>query len=170
INMTTAVLLGLMLAFEPIDKDVMRRPPRHPDAPILTTALMLRILLVGALLLGGAFGLFLWELETGESLEQSRTVAVNVFVMGELFYLFNCRSMTHSPFHVGFFSNSWLWSGVGLMILLQLFFTYAPVMNRLFASAPIGLDDWARIVAVGLVIYFVIEAEKAWRRGRGVGM
>jgi Ca2+-transporting ATPase len=166
INMTTAVLLGLMLAFEPIDKDVMRRPPRHPAAPILTTALMLRILLVSALLLGGAFGLFLWELKTGESLEQARTVAVNVFVMGELFYLFNCRSMTHSPFHVGFFSNAWLWSGVGLMILLQLFFTYAPVMNRLFASAPIGLDDWARIVAVGLVIYFVIEAEKAWRRSK----
>ncbi|MGE5027153.1 MAG: HAD-IC family P-type ATPase, partial [Betaproteobacteria bacterium] len=166
INMTTAVLLGLMLAFEPIDRDVMRRPPRHPTAPILTTALMLRILLVSALLLGGAFGLFLWELETGESLEQARTVAVNVFVMGELFYLFNCRSMTHSPFHVGFFSNAWLWSGVGLMIALQLLFTYAPLMNRLFASAPIGLDDWARIVAVGLAIYFVIEVEKAWRRGK----
>jgi len=168
INMTTAVLLGLMLAFEPIDKDVMRRPPRPPAAPILTTALMLRILLVSAMLLGGAFGLFLWELGTGESLGQARTVAVNVFVMGELFYLFNCRSMTHSPFHVGFFSNAWLWSGVGLMILLQMFFTYAPVMNSLFASAPIGLDDWARIVAVGLVIYLVVEAEKAWRRGRGV--
>jgi len=166
INMTTAVLLGLMLAFEPIDKDVMRRPPRHPDAPILTPELMFRILLVSALLLVSAFGLFLWELETGEKVEQARTISVNVFVMGELFYLFNCRSMTHSPFHVGFFSNAWLWSGVGLMILLQLFFTYAPVMNRLFASAPIGLDDWARIVAVGLVIYFVIEMEKAWRRGK----
>jgi len=164
INMTTAVLLGLMLAFEPIDKDVMRRPPRRPDVPILTTALMLRILLVSALLLGGAFGLFLRELESGASIEQARTVAVNVFVMGELFYLFNCRSMTHSPFYVGFFSNFWLWSGVALTIVLQLFFTYAPVMNRLFASAPIGPGDWARIVAVGLVIYFVIEAEKAWRR------
>jgi Ca2+-transporting ATPase len=166
INMTTAVLLGLMLAFEPIDKDVMRRPPRNPDAPILTTALMFRILLVSTLLLGGAFGLFLWELEGGENVELARTIAVNVFVMGELFYLFNCRSMTHSPFHVGFFSNAWLWSGVGLMILLQLFFTYAPVMNRLFASAPIGLDDWARIVAVGFAIFLVIEAEKAWRRGK----
>jgi Ca2+-transporting ATPase len=166
INMTTAGVLGLMLAFEPIDKNIMQRPPRHPAAPILTTELMWRIFLVSLLLLGGAYGLFLPEIETGASLEQARTVAVNVFVMGELFYLFNCRSMTHSPFHVGFFSNPWLWLGVVSMIGLQLFFTYATVMNRLFASAPIGLDDWARIVAVGLVIYFVIEAEKAWRRGR----
>ncbi|BAN34384.1 P-type HAD superfamily ATPase [Sulfuricella denitrificans skB26] len=164
INMTTAGVLGLMLAFEPIDKNIMQRPPRHPAAPILTTELMWRILLVSLMLLGGAYGLFLWELETGESLEQARTVAVNVFVMGELFYLFNCRSMTHSPFHVGFFSNPLLWFGVIGMIALQLFFTYASVMNHLFASAPIGLDDWVRIVAVGLIIYFVIEAEKAWRR------
>jgi len=164
INMTTAGVLGLMLAFEPIDKNIMQRPPRHPAAPILTTELMWRIFLVSMLLLAGAYGLFLWKIETGESLEQARTVAVNVFVMGELFYLFNCRSMTHSPFHVGFFSNLWLWVGVVAMIGLQLLFTYAPLMHRLFASAPIGLDDWARIVAVGLVIYFVIEAEKAWRR------
>jgi cation-transporting ATPase F len=164
INMTTAGVLGLMLAFEPIDKHIMQRPPRHPAAAILTNELMWRIFLVSLLLLGGAYGLFLWELETGKSLEQARTVAVNVFVMGELFYLFNCRSMTHSPFHVGLFSNPLLWFGVIGMIALQLFFTYAPVMNRLFASAPIGPGDWARVVAVGLVIYFVIEAEKTWRR------
>ncbi|HUW51414.1 MAG TPA: cation-transporting P-type ATPase [Sulfuricella sp.] len=168
INMTTAGVLGLMLAFEPIDKDVMRRSPRHPAAPILSAELMFRILLVSLLLLGGAFGLFMWALETGDSMEQARTVAVNLFVMGELFYLFNCRSMTHSPFHVGFFSNLWLWGGVITMTVLQLFFTYAPVMNRLFASAPIGLDDWARIVAASLAIYFVVEAEKAWQRGRRV--
>ncbi|MDD5240435.1 MAG: cation-transporting P-type ATPase [Sulfuricella sp.] len=166
INMTTAGVLGLMLAFEPIGKDVMRRPPRHPAAPILSPALMFRITLVSVLLTGGAFGLFMWEMAAGESLEQARTVAVNLFVMGELFYLFNCRSMTHSPFHVGFFSNPWLWGGVAMMIVLQLFFTYAPVMNHLFASAPIGLDDWARIISVSLAIYFVVEAEKAWRRGK----
>jgi cation-transporting ATPase F len=166
INMTTAGVLGLMLAFEPINRDVMSRPPRHPAAPILTPELMFRIFLVSVLLTCGAFGLFTWELKGGASLEQARTVAVNVFVMGELLYLFNCRSMTHSAFHVGIFSNPWLWVGVMSMIALQLIFTYAPLMNRLFASAPIGMDDWARIVAVGLVIYFVIEAEKAWRRGK----
>ncbi len=166
INMTSAGVMGLTLAFEPINKDIMLRPPRHPATPILGQILLLRVALASVLLMLGAFGLFLWSLNTGENAEQARTVAVNVFVMGELFYLFNCRSMTRSPFHVGLFSNTWLWGGVGLMLALQLLFTYAPVMNRLFASVPIGLDDWARIVAVGLVIYFVIEAEKAWRRSK----
>ncbi|MFA7241329.1 MAG: cation-transporting P-type ATPase [Sulfuricellaceae bacterium] len=168
INMTTAVLLGLMLAFEPISPDVMQRPPRPPEAPILTKALVGRVFLVSALLLAGAFGLFVWALQSGDSVQQARTVAANVFVMGELFYLFNCRSMTHSPFAMGaakFFSNAWLWGGVFLMIALQLLFTYAPLMNRLFATAPIALADWGRIVAVGLAVFAVIEGEKAVRRG-----
>jgi len=167
INMTTAVLLGLMLAFEPISPDVMQRPPRHPEAPILTRALVWRVFLVGALLLAGAFGLFVWALKSGAAVEQARTVAANVFVMGELFYLFNCRSMTHSPFSMGlvqFFANGWLWGGVALMIMLQLLFTYAPLMNRLFATAPISLADWGNIIAVGVVVFGVIEGEKAVRR------
>ena len=54
INMTTAVLLGLPLAFEPIEKGIMRRPPRRLDQPVLDRALIRRIVLVSFLLLAGA--------------------------------------------------------------------------------------------------------------------
>ncbi len=65
INMTTAVLLGLPLAFEPVEGNVMRRPPRPPSAPILDRVLVERIVLVGMLMLAGSFGLFLLALERG---------------------------------------------------------------------------------------------------------
>jgi magnesium-transporting ATPase (P-type) len=113
INMTTAVLLGLTLAFEPAEKGIMRRPPRPPAAPVLDRALVWRILLVGVLLLLGAFGLFLLELERGKSLAEARTVAANVFVMVETVYLFNCRSLTRSFWSIGLFSNRWVWLGAG---------------------------------------------------------
>ena len=164
INMTTAGVLGLTLAFEPILGDVMHRPPRPPQGPLLSGALTLRVALASILLALGAFVLFQWSLQSGESVEQARTVAVNVFVMGELFYLFNCRSMSVSMFDIGLFSNGWVWLGAALMIVLQLAFTYAPPMNQLFASTPISLADWGRITAVGLVIYVLIEGEKALRR------
>ncbi len=83
---------------------------------------------------------------------------------------FNCRSMTHSPFGGGsapFFANTWLWGGVALTIALQLLFTYAPLMNRLFATAPITPADWGRIVLVGVAVFGVIEGEKALRRRGG---
>ena len=105
INMTTAVLLGLMLAFEPKEPDIMQRPPRDPRTPILTGVLIGRILLVSLILLVGAFGSFEWALGKGAGDAYARTVAVNVFVMAELFYLFNCRSLTKSMFQLGVFSN-----------------------------------------------------------------
>ncbi len=54
--------------------------------------------------------------------------------MVELFYLFNCRSLTKSMFQLGVFSNLWVWSGVGIMIALQGMFTYTPFMNRFFIA------------------------------------
>jgi cation-transporting P-type ATPase F len=168
INMTTAVLLGLMLAFEPKEPGIMQRKPRDPDVPILTPTLQWRIAFVSALLLAGSFGLFNWELDNGATIEQARTVAINVFVMGELFYLFNCRSLTQSMFKLGVFSNWWVIGGVTAMILLQIVFTYMPWMNAIFSSDPIGMAAWMRVTAVGLVIYGVIGFEK-WLRLRSSG-
>jgi len=166
INMTTAVLLGLTLAFEPVEKDVMLRAPRPPGAPILDSVLVLRIVLVGILLLAGAFGLFMrWE-GRGASLDEARTIAANVFVAGEVFYLFNCRSLSSPFWRLGWFSNPWLWGGVLLMIALQLAFTYLPTMNRLFGTAPLGIVEWMEILAAGFAVMLIVGAEKALRRQR----
>ncbi len=168
INMTTVGVLGLVLAMEAGDRDLMRRPPRNPKAPILTPELMWRTLLVGALILIGAFGLFEWEQRLGGGLAAARTVAVNVVVIVEMFYLLNCRSLTQSMFRVGVFSNRWLLGGWAVMIALQLLFTYAPFMNAVLSSAPIGLEAWGRILAVGVATYAIIEFEK-WARRVVVG-
>jgi cation-transporting ATPase F len=163
INMTTAVLLGLTLAFEPAEKGIMRRPPRPPAAPILDRVLVWRIALVGVLLLVGAFGLFLLELERGGNLAEARTVAANVFVMVELVYLFNCRSLTRSFWSMGLFSNRWVWLGAGLMLALQLAFTYLPLFNTLFHTAPIDARAWLGIIAFALASGLVVALEKALR-------
>lgn len=164
INMTTAVLLGLMLAFEPKEHDIMCRPPRDPKEPLLTRKLIVRIGIVATLLLTGAFGSFRWSLEQGYSHEVARTVAVNVFVMVELFYLFNCRSLTKSMFALGLFSNRWILVGATAMVLLQFAFTYLPTMNRLFHSAPIGWDAWWRIMLTAFATYMIVGFEKWIRR------
>jgi Ca2+-transporting ATPase len=168
INMTTVGVLGIVLALEQREPGIMNRPPRDPKAPILSNELLLRILLVGTIILIGAFGLFEWELLTGASVEQARTVAVNVVVVVEMFYLFNCRSLTQSMFRLGLFSNPWMILGLAGMIVLQLLFTYAPFMNQFLSSEPISVDAWVRIVGVGFIGYLAVELEKWLRRRRGV--
>jgi Ca2+-transporting ATPase len=164
INMTTAVLLGLMLAFEPKEPGLMKRLPLDPRKPLLNNELILRIIIVGILLLAGSFGMFEWQLTQGKGVEVARTCAVNIFVFGEIFYLFNCRSLRQSMFSIGLFSNNWVLGGVGLMVLLQLLFTYLPAMNYAFGSKPIELIEWGGIIAASSVIYGVIECEKWLRR------
>ncbi|MEF2146416.1 MAG: cation transporting ATPase C-terminal domain-containing protein, partial [Desulfovibrionaceae bacterium] len=119
-----------------------------------------RIGLVSTLLLISAFGLFQWELWNGATVEKARTIAVNAFVVIEGFYLFNARSFTRSPFKLGFATNRWVLGGFFVMMALQVLFTYLPVMNRLFASAPINLLDWIKILLCGLAVFFVVEFEK----------
>ncbi|MDD4908472.1 MAG: HAD-IC family P-type ATPase, partial [Candidatus Omnitrophica bacterium] len=164
INMTTALCLGMMLAFESKEPDLMRRPPRDPKMPLMTGDLVARTILVGVLLALGVFGLFFYEKNNGVGIEEARTVAVGVLVIGELCYLFNCRSLSKSMFALGVFSNRWLVLGVLIMIGLQMFFTYAPAMNRFFHSAPISPGAWARIFLAGLSIYIIIEIDKYIRR------
>ncbi|QGN50348.1 HAD-IC family P-type ATPase [Micromonospora sp. WMMC415] len=167
INMTTAVLLGLTLAFEPKEAGVMERPPRDPAQPLLTGALVARVLLVAALLVAGAWWLFEWELGSGAELPEARTAAVNLFVTVQAFYLLSCRSLTRSPWRLGLFSNRWLLAGVLLQALGQAALTYLPVMNTLFRTAPIGADTWLRIVAVAVAVSAVVAVHK--RFGRRLG-
>ncbi|MCG7535098.1 cation-transporting P-type ATPase [Pseudoalteromonas sp. OOF1S-7] len=163
VNMTTAILLGLMLAFEPREKGIMERPPYDPDAPIIDRILMWRILLVSSLLCITAFGLYELELMWGATEAQARTVAVAMFVVGEAFYLFNCRSLDRSVFSVGLFSNRWIWIGIALMMALQLLFTYLPLMNDWFQSAPISVEAWLRVIACGWLISLIVGVEKHLR-------
>ncbi len=164
INMITAGVLGITLALEPKENDIMRRKPRDPQASILSGALLWRITLVGIIILGGAFGLFEYEILRGATLQEARTVVVNVIIFVEIFYLFNARSLTKSVFKVGFFTNPWAIGGAVLMVLLQLLFTYAPFMHRLFGSAPMSLMLWLDVIAVSIAGFFVVEVEKWIRR------
>jgi Ca2+-transporting ATPase len=164
INMVSVSILGIVLAMEVREEGIMKRPPRKPSASILSRELVWRVLLVGVLILIGAFGLFELELVSGASLAQARTVAVNAVVMIEIFYLLNCRSLTHSMFRIGVFSNPWVVIGIAVMILLQLAFTYIPLMNTWLSSAPISLDAWVRILLVSLASYLIVELEKWLRR------
>ena len=172
INMTTAVLLGLTLAFERKEPDIMTRDPRPPDAPVLTGELLRRIVLVGFLLLVTSFGIFQLQVSAGVPLAEARTAAANMFVVGELFFLFNCRSLRLPMWRLGWFSNRILLIGVGLMIVLQLLFTYSPTMQLLFDTAGLDAAQWALILAGGLAIYTIVGVEKWWlarRESHAVG-
>jgi len=162
----TDTLLGLPLAFEPKEQGLMNRPPRNPRQPLLTHPLIMRTGLVTLIILIGGLALFLWELRANNSgLAVARTVVVNLFVVVEALYLFNCRSLNHPFFSVGLFGNRLVLCGAFAMLGAQLLFTYTPLMNKLFHTAPIGAESWLRIAAVAVTAFAAVEFEKWIRFG-----
>lgn len=119
--------------------------------------------LTSVLLVAGTWWLFLWERDTGASLSEARTAAVNLFVAVELFYLFGCRSLTRSVWRLGLLGNRWLIGGILLQTAGQLALTYLPVMNGLFHTAPIDSRAWLRVLGIALLTAFVVAVDKRLR-------
>ncbi|MCW9059965.1 MAG: cation-transporting P-type ATPase [Gammaproteobacteria bacterium] len=168
VNMVTAVTLALALAFEPTEPGVMKRPPRPPNTPILSGFLIWRILFVSALLVLGTFGHFMWLDAQEVPVELARTAAINTLVMGQVFYLFNSRYILEPAFNrEGLFGSRPVLIAVAMMVVLQGLFTYAPPLQYLFGTTAIGWKEWGWILLFGVVLFVLVEAEKAlFRRGR----
>jgi magnesium-transporting ATPase (P-type) len=161
VNMVTSVALGLVISFEPHEIDVMSRPPRAVDRPIVTGFGIWRIVFVGLALLAYTLLAFFWMKSQGASDELARTVAVNVITIGQVFYLLNSRYLLDSSFslkaHMG---NKYLPLGIGAVVIMQLLFTYAPPFQAMFGNEAIPLWVWPWLIAGGPLFFVVVEAEK----------
>jgi calcium-translocating P-type ATPase len=161
VNLVTTVTMELSLAFEPLERDVMQRPPRSPTQPLVGSFMLFRILWVGLLLTVAVFVLHGHTIETTGSSELARTVALNTLVFGELFYLFNCRrwqAFSFSPQVL--FSNGWAWAMAGAVIALQIGLTYWPPLQGLFGTAALSLGQWLLILGVCAGLAVLVELEK----------
>ena len=162
VNMVCAVTLGIALAFEDPEPDVMGRPPRALGGSLIDRVAGIRILLVSLLLGGLAMGLFYFELDLGVPVDVARTLTVNMLVIGQIWYLFNTRHLRKHSFRTDLFTtNGVSWAAVAVLMVLQLLFTYAPFMHVAFDSAPLELRHWGLIMALGAALFLVIEGEKA---------
>ena len=168
INLVTSVTLGVALAFEPAEPGVMTRPPRRPEAGLITPFMLWRIVLVSLLFTAGIFGIFSWAGYRGYDVELARTMVVNTLVVMEIFYLFNVRYMYMTSFSLrgALGTPAVLWA-VGLVALAQLAFTYAPWLQALFQTRAVPVADGLLIIGLGVALMVVLEIEKTLLRHLG---
>jgi len=159
VNMITAITLSLALAFEPGERGLMQRPPRDPAEPLLSGQLLWRLLFVGVLLTGASLGLFLYAQQLGLPLETARSLAVNALVAGEAGYLF-CARRLHGAASFGLRDNPMVWAMVALLVPLQLAFSHWAPLQALFGTAALDARGWALVLACGMAVMLLVEAEK----------
>ncbi len=174
VNMVSSVGLAMALAFEPPAPGVMERPPRPRDEPLLSAFLLWRLGFVSVLFLAGVFGIFAWSQFHGATLEEARTYAVNTLVVMEVFYLFSIRYLDSSSLGLSRIKGTpAVLVAVAVVVVLQLLFTYAPFMERLFDTRPVDFVHGLEIIAIGVALFGLLELEKwvrrRWNAGRRPG-
>ena len=174
INLVASVALSAPIAFEVLETSAMRRKPRPKNTPVFSSFIIMRTAVVALVMAAGTCALFLWEytIRTGglsgiidvtlhkQALAEAQTMAVTTMTLFQIFYLFHCRSLRDSLGSLGWFSNPSIWIGIGILLVLQLAFTYLPFMQTLFHSASLDLASWIRAALVAALIIPVISLEK----------
>lgn len=164
-NLVTDGVPALALAVDPKAPDLMKRPPRRPEARLLDGGRLLAIggegLILGMIALG-AFSYSLYGLH--QDLDQARTVAFTVMVVAQLVHAFNCRSERWSLFQLGVGTNRALVWAVLLSLAIQIAVLTVPAVAPVFKVAPLPVEDWALMGAMGLLPFVIMETVKLFRR------
>ncbi|MGC5583368.1 cation-translocating P-type ATPase [Ornithinimicrobium sp. W1665] len=174
INMVTDSVPALAMGVDPEIDDVMARPPRRPDRPILDRPMWARILFTGFLM--GAVTLLTMDLflpggllEGSESFDLARTAGFTTLVLAQLLNALSSRSAAQSSFH-RMFRNPWLWAAIGLVVALQVVVVHVPVMQHAFTTVPLSGLQWLVCLAMASVVLWAQEvvkiAHRAWARHR----
>ena len=167
VNMITAVTLSLALAYEPAEPDIMTRPPRPPNTPLVDAKYLPRLAIASVAIAAATLATFEIALAVGTDLAAAQTWAVNTLALGQAAYLFNSRFLRESSLRrEAVTGNPIVWAVVGLLVVLQVLFAYLPVLNTWFGSAPIGLLGWLVPLGFAVAVFLLMEAAKAALRSR----
>ena len=165
VNLVTDGLPALALVMDPAADDVLQRPPRAPDAPMLGRPEWLRVVVTGLLITATTLGAYVVELR-GDSLEHARTMAFSVLVFTQIFNAMAFRSLERVSFEVGVFSNPRLLGVMAVTVALHVGLVALPFTNALFGLGPFSWTVMGLALGVGLVPATVVELTKLFRRRR----
>ncbi len=166
INLVTDGLPALALASDPIDPDLLRRPPRPPTAQLADAATLRGLLLTGGLTAAVALSAYWFELRAGAGVALARNAAFSTLVFAELLRSFGARSGTRLLHEIGIFSNLRLVAIVSASFGLQLAIHHNPNLARLFGTSPLSLAQCLAQIALGCVPLAVLELRKVVSRRR----
>jgi Ca2+-transporting ATPase len=166
LNLVTNGLQDIALAFEPAERELLRRRPRRLDEGIIGRVLWWRTALVGLLMAAGTLVMFSWELDRTGSVSQARTVALTTMVVFMAFHVGNARAEHQSALRLNPLANRFLLLTTAIALAVHAAALYAPPTRWLLRVEPIDAAAWLRIVMVAVSVVAVVELDKLIRRWR----
>ena len=164
INLVTDGLPALALSVEPEEKDIMKRPPRHPRESAFAHGLAVHAVWVGLLMAGVTLSLQAWALHIGDSHWQ--TMVFSTLCLLQLGHVMAIRSERESLFIQGLSTNKPLLAGVSAALLLQLATIYISALNLIFKTEPLTAIELITVLLLSTIVFIAVEIEKWFKRRR----
>jgi Ca2+-transporting ATPase len=160
---------ALALGLEKGDPDIMDRPPRPPDEPVINREMTIGVLvqtvaITTAVLMAYWMGYNVYA--AGESVEMrvrtAQTLSFMTLVASELFRAYTSRSERYPIWKLGFFTNKWMQYAVGFSLILLLAVVYIPVpqVREIFSTIPITFKEWLLLLPLILLPSVFAELQK----------
>ncbi|KAL5021260.1 hypothetical protein ScPMuIL_000415 [Solemya velum] len=148
------------LGVEPVDHDVIRKPPRKVKDPIITRDLIINTLISATIIVSGTLWVFWREMRDNKITPRDTTMTFTCFVFFDMFNALSCRSQTKSIFSVGFFTNKMFLLAVGGSIVGQLFVIYFPPLQAVFQTEALDWIDFVFLISLTSSVFVVSELKK----------
>ena len=156
VNLVTDGLPAMALGVDEPEQDTMKRPPRSSKESIFARGLGWKILSRGALIGVCTLAAFWLTLEADpDDLTKAQTIAFSTLVMAQLIHVFDCRS-EKSVFHRNPLGNIYLVVSVIVSVLLLGGVIYWEVMQPIFRTVPLAMNDWFFVLAFAAIPTFVV--------------
>jgi len=156
INLVTDTFPALALGVEPAESDVMQRPPRDSQAPLLSGRDWLRIAVVGAA--EALAALFAYQIGGGGT--AGTTMAFLTLSLSQLFAAIGFQSERHSIVHIHPKEHPMLWLAFFASALLQLVVVFIPALRKVFELAALTGIQWLIVLGMCFGMLFFVEIQK----------
>jgi Ca2+-transporting ATPase len=144
---------------EPPERDLMRRPPRPRNKPLLDTGLLGRLTVAGAWTALGALTIIATH---DGGLDHARWVAFNALVVGQVVRAYANRSLTTPVLALR--RNGALLAACVVALAAQFAIPYVPVLADTFRAQPLNAGDWLLVALVALLPAILADLIRGWRK------
>lgn len=161
-NLIEDGLPDIALAFEPKEKDLMKRKPGGRDIPLLTKEMKALIFIIGIIEDFFLLALFFWLFNRYglAQINYIRTMMFAGLAMDTLYGAFACKSLRQNLWHMDLLSNKLLVISIifgGLMLMGAIYF---PPFQRLLKTVPLEHNDWLILGIISIIQIFLVEITK----------
>ncbi|EMR10930.1 calcium-translocating P-type ATPase, SERCA-type [Pneumocystis murina B123] len=188
VNLITDGLPATALSFNPIGYNLMKRPPKDKNEPIVNLWLFIRYCITGGYIGASTiFGYIWWfvyyfkgpritfkELSrfhrcsdtnpcywfNNYTSSKASTISLSILVVIEMMNATNSLSQTESLLSLPLWTNIKLVYAIILSLLLHLAVLYVPYLQKIFSTIPLNWIEWKMVTFISLPIIFIDEILK----------